>query len=103
MKVLAANRLGDGQAVWLSSDGDWTESIDGAAIARDRDEEARLAAAARAAMLSNEVLDAELVDVELPGGEIRPVRLRERIRAAGPTNRTDLGKQARPGRLSQAA
>jgi hypothetical protein len=25
-----------------------------------------------------------------------PVRLREKIRAAGPTNRNDLGKQARP-------
>ena len=37
------------------------------------------------------------------GGEIVPVRLRERIRAAGPTNRTDLGKQARPGRLAEAA
>jgi hypothetical protein len=35
-------------------------------------------------------------------GRIVPQRLRERIRAAGPTNRVDLGKQARPGE-SQAA
>ena len=64
---------------------------------------ARLDAAGKAALRNNEVVDAELVEVEPCGGEIRPVRLRERIRAAGPTNRTDLGKQSRPGRLPQAA
>ena len=37
-----------------------------------------------------------LIDVELIDGAIVPSRLRERIRAAGPTNRNDLGKQARP-------
>ena len=37
-----------------------------------------------------------LIDVQLVDGAIRPTRLREQIRAAGPTNRNDLGKQARP-------
>jgi hypothetical protein len=42
------------------------------------------------------VVDVNLIDVEVVDGEIVPQRLRERIRAAGPTNRVDLGKQARP-------
>ena len=42
------------------------------------------------------MVDVNLIDVDLVDGEIVPLRLRERIRAAGPTNRTDLGKQARP-------
>jgi hypothetical protein len=32
-----------------------------------------------------------------------PTRLRERIRAAGPTNRTDLGKQAEPAAAKDQA
>ena len=50
----------------------------------------------RAAFLKNEVVDVALVDIELADGAIRPLRLRERIRAAGPTFRSDVGKQARP-------
>lgn len=103
MKVLTANRLADGEAVWFSSSHRWIESIDGAEIARDRQEEARLDAIGKAGLRDNEVVDAELVDVQLAGGGIVPVRLRERIRAAGPTNRTDLGKQSGRGRLAQAA
>lgn len=103
MKVLAANRLTDGEAVWFSSDRRWITTIRGADLAGGKEEEARLEAIGKAGLRDNEVVDAELVDVELAGGEIVPVRLRERIRAAGPTNRTDLGKQARPGRLAEAA
>ena len=103
MKVLAANRLGDGEAVWFSSERRWMTTIAGADIARDADEEARLEAIGKAGLRDNEVVEPELIEVELAGGDIVPVRLRERIRAAGPTNRTDLGKQARPGRLAAAA
>lgn len=95
MKILTANRLIDGEVVWLSADGAWIEDIAGAAIAHDKDAEERLEAIGREALANNLVLDVNLIDVEIAGGEIRPTRLRERIRAAGPTNRTDLGKQAR--------
>ena len=50
----------------------------------------------RTAHDNNEVVDVNLIDVELIDGVPVPIRLRERIRAAGPTNRSDLGKQARP-------
>jgi len=94
MKILTANRLTDGEAVWFAY-GDWNEIIDGAEIAVDKEAEARLEAIGKAAFGANRVVDVELVDIALVDGAIRPLRLRERIRAAGPTIRTDLGKQAR--------
>ncbi len=102
MKILTANRLSDGEAVWLAADHSWAETIHTAEIARDASTEEKLSLTGKAAFLKNEVLDVELIDVQLTDGEIHPVRLRERIRAAGPTNRNDLGKQARPA-ISRAA
>lgn len=97
MKVLTANRLTDGEAVWLRSDHSWAETIDTAEIARDKVVEEKLERAGKAAFLKNEVVDVNLIDVEIKDGAVVPARLRERIRAAGPTNRPDLGKQARFG------
>lgn len=95
MKVLTANRLIDGEAVWLA-DGIWVETIDPADVVGDKGGEARLETIGKAAYENNEVVDVSLIDVEVVDGKIVPQRLRERIRAAGPTNRVDLGKQARP-------
>ena len=95
MKVLTANRLTDGEAVWFSAAKAWAETIGEADVVNDKPREAELEAAGKAAYANNEVVDVELIDVELVDGLIRPLRLRERIRAAGPTNRLDLGKQAR--------
>lgn len=97
MKILTANRLSDGEAVWFARDRSWVESINGAQIATDADAEAQLEQAGEAAFLANEVVDVNLIDVELVEGVTVPLRLRERIRAAGPTNRLDLGKQAAAG------
>ena len=95
MKVLTANRLTDGEAVWFSQGLGWAETIDAAELAADKAAEAALEQIGKAALANNEVVDVELIDVDVVDGAIRPQRLRERIRAAGPTNRLDLGKQAR--------
>ena len=95
MKVLTANRLTDGEAVWFA-DGAWAESIGPADVVGDKDGEARLEVIGRASLENNEVVDVNLIDVDVVNDRIVPQRLRERIRAAGPTNRVDLGKQARP-------
>jgi len=97
MKVLTANRLTDGEAVWYSRETGWVETIGAAEVARDKATEADLERAGKAAVARNEVVDVELIDVDVEDGGVRPQRLRERIRAAGPTNRLDLGKQARIG------
>jgi len=95
MKILTANRLTDGEAVWFGKDGVWIETIEASDIVGDKDGEARLEAIGKAASDNNEVVDVNLIDVDVVDGVIVPQRLREKIRAAGPTNRTDLGKQAR--------
>ena len=95
MKLAAANRLRDGEAVWLSSHGVWVDTIQAARVAHDKQTEAELERAGKAAVAANEVLDLELIDVDLVDGVIVPVRLRERIKAAGPTIHPGLGKQAR--------
>jgi hypothetical protein len=94
MKILTANRLTDGECLWWGG-GAWKETIDGAELAADKDDEARLESVGKEAFAANFVLDVAIIDVELVDGAIRPLRLRERIRAAGPTVRNDLGKQAR--------
>ncbi|QPC86256.1 DUF2849 domain-containing protein [Mesorhizobium sp. NBSH29] len=101
MKILTANRLIDGEAVWYAGD-HWAEMIDTATVAADKADEERLEVIGKAAHDRNLVVDVAMVDIELVGGAIVPIRLRERIRASGPTNRNDLGKQARP-KISQAA
>ncbi|MDN2567074.1 DUF2849 domain-containing protein [Aquibium sp. A9E412] len=96
MQILTANRLLDGEAVWLGPDRLWHETIAAAEVAHDAAAAARLEETGRAALAASHVVDVALVDVELVDGRPWPKRLRERIRAAGPTTRTDLGKQARP-------
>ena len=96
MKILTANRLTDGEAVWHVADHGWAETIDRAEIARDKAAEDELEKVGAAGLKNDEVVDVNLIDIELVEGKIVPLRMRERIRAAGPTIRTDLGKQARP-------
>jgi hypothetical protein len=95
MKVLTANRLIDGEVVWYGATEAWIELIDGARIARDKADDEALQAIGKAALAANLVVDVDLVDVELRDGRIVPTRLRERIRAAGPTTHLHHGKQAR--------
>ena len=99
MKLLTANRLSDGEAVWYA-DGQWGETIGEALIAHDKESAEALEAIGNKALADNLVVDVNLIDIELIDGSIHPTRLRERIRAAGPTIRNDLGKQAR---IPQAA
>ncbi|KFB08406.1 DUF2849 domain-containing protein [Nitratireductor basaltis] len=96
MKLLTANRLIDGEAVWLGEGDVWVETIDKAVVAYDKDDEVRLSAVGLMSLNNNVVVDVNLIDVELVDGAIRPIRLRERIRAEGPTTHLHFGKQARP-------
>lgn len=94
MKILTANLLSTGEAVWLSSNGRWATTISSSEIARGAEAEAKLESRGRASLARHEVVDVNLVEIALQDGNPAPLRLRERIRAAGPTNRLDLGKQA---------
>lgn len=83
--VLTANRLTDGIAVWYDREGNWNEWIGRSVVANTKEEAERLEAIGKKAYADNKVLDVNLVEVEEIEGQIRPLRLRERIRAEGPT------------------
>ncbi len=102
VKVLTANRLIDGEAVWFGS-GRWLETLEGSAIAETEEAVRKLEGVAERDVAANIVVDVALIDVVRQGQELYPIRLRERIRAAGPSIRPDLGKQARSAIPVQAA
>lgn len=84
LKVASANRLADGMVVFLDDAGQWTERLDRAAIARDK--QAADGLLARAQAKSFTVVDPFLVAViEDEAGGIEPLSLREKIRASGLT------------------
>lgn len=89
MKLITANRLSDGQVIFLTSNG-WSRSISEAF--RFTDETGRETAMDRANddVAANEIVDPYEIDIELEGESAVPVRLRERIRALGPTTGNSL-------------
>ena len=93
-QVVIANRLGDGRVVFLGRNGRWVEIIEESRIIESESEGEQSMESARQAESCQEVVNPYLIDVELEGSRVRPVLTRERIRAAGPTVRKDLGKQA---------
>jgi hypothetical protein len=94
MKALTANRLEDGEVVFLSK-GRWIERF--AETDLFDDEEAALAAEAHAKTQMTLLVDPYLIDVAPVEGGWAPVSYRERLRALGPTNHHDHGKQAEGG------
>jgi Protein of unknown function (DUF2849) len=93
-QVLTANRLSDGAVVYLTKSGIWSEWIAESRIAQDAKASATLLADGLDRS-SGELADPPyLIDVIADGGDIRPLRYRERIRAFGPSIHPDFGKQA---------
>jgi Protein of unknown function (DUF2849) len=92
--VITANRLIDGVVVFQTADGAWSEDFNRAAVIADPQSTAAALAGAKLDEANNLVVDAYAVPVEERNGHVAPKALREAIRASGPTNRRDLGKQA---------
>ena len=84
-KVLTANRLSDGISVWLDASGQWVESLQDAFVARHAEAVTALEAAGKTAFADNKVVDLNVIDIVEEDGILRPLRLREKIRAEGPT------------------
>lgn len=93
-QVMTANRLGDGEVVFLTRDGSWNEKIDAAVLAQEPLAIVALEARATEAVNANHITGPYLFDAERVAGKIRATHIRERIRTLGPTVRLDLGKQA---------
>ncbi|MBC01182.1 MAG: sulfite reductase [Rhodobacteraceae bacterium] len=95
MKALTANRLIDGEVVWLGRSGQWVEMLQSAWGLETPEAEAEALAIGAKAVADRLLVDPYLIDLRRTEDGIEAVRFRERIRAKGPTTRPDLGKQAR--------
>ncbi len=93
-QLVTANRLRDGIAVFLTRSGQWSETIDDAALALEPQAAAALEARAKDDEKATLVTGAYLIDAERLNSRIRAAHIRERMRALGPTVRLDHGKQA---------
>jgi len=100
LKAITANRLRDGAVVWLGPQNDWVERIEAASTYDEAGAQAALDVAQEDER-RNIVVAIYTFDVELVNGAPVPLRTKERIRALGPSVRTDVGKQA--DRLDRAA
>ena len=90
-QALTANRLSDGEVVYLAAGGAWVERLESAHVLATPAEGESALRVGQEAERTQQVVHAYLFDIT---PERRPVKMREIIRAAGPTVRQDLGKQA---------
>jgi len=84
-KAITANRLSDGLVVFLSEAGEWSLSVGDAALFADGPELEKALAFGKEQHEARIILDPYAIDMEVVGDTARPTRLRERIRAIGPT------------------
>jgi hypothetical protein len=93
--IVTGNRLRDGAPVYRAETG-WTAEIARSHLLATAEEREQVVAAAAVETGPDSAVGAYAIEVALGEGGIRPVTLKERIRAAGPT-------VAVPGALSLAA
>ena len=84
MDILTGNELMSGATVYLAASGEWVEELQQARVFLKEEAEARDAAMA-ASKKTMRINSLEIETVTLKDGQIVPDRIRERIRAEGPT------------------
>ena len=92
--VVSASELLSGDVVFRNAHGGWSPGIDAAQVLDTQDKAFVALGEAQKDERANIVMAAALIEVGLDSGAIRPVHIRERIRALGPTVRPDLARQA---------
>ena len=83
--VITGNRLRDGAVVWRCRAGDWSRDIADAAIHMTEGQLADSLDAARLEEASGRIIGVYEVEIETQDRSVVPARLRERVRAGGPT------------------
>ena len=92
-QIITANRLTDGIVVFLGPQG-WVERLVDGTVLSDKASAATALARAKGDEANDIVVEPYVIDVVDRNGAAAAKHLREVIRAAGPTIRRDLGKQA---------
>jgi hypothetical protein len=100
MEIITANRLKDGLVVFQAAGG-WSVDIDQAEMLDGKETVGSALDRAKADAARNIVVDPYAVAVSITGTGIVPARLRERIRAEGPT--TGNSRTAAPATQEKAA
>jgi hypothetical protein len=93
-QVLTANRLSVGEVVYWNAAKGWVTYLREAEILPDDKAEFVLKSDGARSVQERQVVNPYLFEVRVNGSTIVPVKTREAIRAAGPSARQDLGKQA---------
>jgi hypothetical protein len=93
-QVLTANRLSVGEVVYWNAAKGWVTYLREAEILPDDKAEGVLKSDGARSVQERQVVNPYLFEVRVNGDAIVPVKKREAIRAAGPSDRRDLGKQA---------
>ena len=101
MRALTANRLADGEVVFWN-DGQWVERFAQAQLFDEAQAEAAEAAEGHAKTQTTLVVEPYLIDLIEAGAVWAPLSYRERLRALGPTNHHDHGKQTEGGEVVEA-
>jgi hypothetical protein len=94
MKALTANRLLDGEVVFWKA-GNWVERFSDAEVFTESNPGDDAVEAAKTQVTV--IVEPYLIDLTDASGHLAPVSYRERLRALGPTNEPDHGKQAEGG------
>ena len=96
-QIVTANRLLDGEVVYLTAAGDWSEELKDSAVAQTEQDASDLLVTASTPSQELIAVGPYLADVELADGKVVALSQREIIRATGPTVHRHFGKQARKG------
>lgn len=89
-QVITGNRLDDGVVVYLDAAGGWTERLGEARVAEGPEDLEEALAVGKQAEAAQFVVEAYPIDVARDDSGVRALRLREDIRAKGPTIRENL-------------
>jgi hypothetical protein len=100
IEIITGNSLAEGLVVFQTKSG-WSLSIEEAELIETKEAVEAAMARANADAAANRVVEPYAIEVTREAGGLIPVRLREKIRAAGPT--TGNSKTAAPPAREEAA
>ncbi|MGB7204550.1 MAG: DUF2849 domain-containing protein [Anderseniella sp.] len=92
--VVTANLVSSGDTVFRAPGSKWVRSIDEAEVLMCQDTGFVAVGYAEEDVRTNKVMGLYLIEVSRETGYVRPIHIRERIRALGPTVRPDLALKA---------
>ena len=100
IEIITGNSLAEGLVVFQTRSG-WSLSIEEAELLESKEAIEAATARANADAAANRVVEPYAIEVKREAGRLVPVRLREKIRAAGPT--TGHSRDGKTAAHSEAA